>query len=62
MQSFMLLTAFAFENLLKGIAVADAPTAWKNLKDDSGHGISAFAATYTDLSSQERDLLERLQE
>lgn len=62
MQSFMLLTALAFENLLKGIAVVDAPTAWRNLRDDSGHGISAFAAKYINLSSEERDLLRRLQE
>jgi len=62
MQSFMLLTALAFENLLKGIAVAEEPTSWKRLQDDSGHGISTFAAAVTALSGAERDLLQRLQE
>ena len=62
MQSFMLLTAIAFENLLKGIATSDDPTGWKRLQDDGGHGISTFAATVTTLSDAERDLLQRLQE
>lgn len=62
MQSFMLLTALAFENLLKGIAVTDNPTGWKQLHDDGGHGISTFAAAVTVLSGCERDLLQRLQE
>lgn len=62
MQSFMLLTAIAFENLLKGIAVAAEPTGWKALKADGGHGISTFAAMFTTLSEPESDLLQRLQE
>jgi hypothetical protein len=61
MQSFMFLTAAAFENLLKGIAVADDPTAWKRLSD-SGHGISDFAETVMPLSDAESNLLQRLQE
>jgi hypothetical protein len=61
-QSFMLLTAIAFENLLKGIVVAVEPTGWRDLKADSGHGISTFAAMFTTLSEPERDLLLRLQE
>src|SRR5664279_2305681 len=47
MQSFMLLTALAFENLLKGISVVGDPAGWKRLKADSGHGISTFAAAVT---------------
>jgi hypothetical protein len=62
MQSFMLLTAIAFENLLKGIAVVADPTGWQALKADSGHGISTFAAMFTTLSESESDLLQRLQE
>lgn len=62
MQSFMLLTAIAFENLLKGIAVAEEPAGWKALKADSGHGISTFAASFTTLSDSESELLQRLQE
>jgi hypothetical protein len=62
MQSFMLLTALAFENLLKGISVVDHPTGWKRLEDDGGHGISTFAAAVTTLSDAECDLLQRLQE
>lgn len=61
-QSFMLLTAIAFENLLKGIVVAAEPTGWRALKADNGHGISAFAAMFTTLSEPESDLLQRLQE
>lgn len=62
MQSFMLLTAVAFENLLKGISVTDSPSGWKQLQDDGGHGISTFASSVTTLSDAERDLLQRLQE
>jgi hypothetical protein len=62
MQSFMLLTAIAFENLIKGIVVAAEPTSWRSLKADSGHGISTFAAMFTTLSEPESDLLQRLQE
>ena len=62
MQSFMLLTALGFENLLKGIAVAADSDGWRQLRADSGHGIATFAAAITELSDAERDLLERLQE
>ena len=61
-QSFMLLTAAAFENLLKGIAVAEHPNGWEKLKSDSGHGISDFARTVMQLSDAESNLLQRLQE
>ena len=62
MQSFMLLTALAFENVLKGVAVAEEPTAWKRLRAEGGHGISDFAAEVITLSDAERNLLQRLQE
>jgi hypothetical protein len=62
METYMLLTAIAFENLLKGISVIGDPTGWRLLKDDSGHGISTFAAKVLQLSDPERDLLQRLQE
>lgn len=62
MQSYMLLTAIAFENVLKGLAVIDDPAGWRRLQDDGGHGISTFAAAITELSDKERDLLQRLQE
>ncbi|CAN5468304.1 hypothetical protein BH09VER1_BH09VER1_26200 [soil metagenome] len=62
MQSYMLLTAIAFENLLKGLAVVDDPDGWKKLKADSGHGISVFAAQLANPSDEERDVLKRLQE
>jgi hypothetical protein len=58
----MLLTAIAFENLLKGLAVIGDPAGWRRLQDDGGHGISTFAATVTELSDAERKLLQRLQE
>jgi hypothetical protein len=61
-QSYMLLTAIAFENLLKGLAVIGDPAGWRRLQDDGGHGISTFAASVTALSDEERDLLQRLQE
>jgi hypothetical protein len=62
MQSFMLLAAAAFENLLKGIAVAKNPGGWKTLQEDSGHGISEFASAVMPLSDAESNLLRRLQE
>jgi hypothetical protein len=61
-QSFMLLTAAAFENLLKGIAVAEDANGWQRLKSDSGHGISDFARALIQLSDAESNLLQRLQE
>ncbi len=62
MQSYMLLTAIAFENLLKGLAVTGDPAGWRRLQDDGGHGIATFAAAVTELSDPERDLMQRLQE
>jgi hypothetical protein len=61
-QSFMFLTAAAFENLLKGIAVAEHPKGWERLSSDSGHGISDFARAVIQLSDAESNLLQRLQE
>lgn len=69
-QSFMMLTGFAFENLVKGIIVARNRNAvetnkvlgseWKN--DRGGHGLSTLAPRYVSLSSDELDLLQRLEE
>jgi hypothetical protein len=56
--SFMLLTAIAFENLLKGLAVAKKPKSWRS----AGHRIAALAKKITTTSSAELDLLERLEE
>ncbi len=61
MHSFMLLTALAFENLLKGVAVIHKPDGWKR-KGRGGHDIYNHACEYTDLSQTEADLLKRLEE
>jgi hypothetical protein len=57
-QSFMLLTAVAFENVLKGLAVAKKPKSWRDAK----HRIAALAAKITTSSPAELELLERLEE
>ena len=56
--SFMLLTAIAFENVLKGLAVAKKPKSWRSV----GHRIAALAKKITTTSPAELDLLERLEE
>jgi hypothetical protein len=60
-QTFMLLTGFAFENLLKGILYGRNPK--QNLKTGYGgsHGIVKMANEVGLLSSEELDLLERLE-
>lgn len=57
----MLLTGFAFENLLKGILYGCNPK--QNLKTGygGGHGILKMPNEISPLSSEELDLLERLQ-
>ena len=61
MHSFMLLTALAFESLIKGLAVAKG-ISWRTLREDSGHGIAAYVTRVTAVSDAELDLLRRLQE
>ena len=61
MHSFMLLTALAFESLIKGLAVAKG-IGWRTLREDGGHGISAYVTRVTAVSDAELDLLRRLQE
>ena len=60
--SFMLLTCIAFENLLKGLAVAKKLKSWRELIADGGHGISYYAQKVTTVSAAEAHLLERVQE
>jgi len=61
MHSFMLLTALAFESLIKGLAVAKG-IGWRTLKEDGGHGISTYVTRVTAVSDAEPELLSRLQE
>ena len=59
-QSFMLLTAFSFENLLKGILYGRDPNS-KLVKSKGGHGIVQMAKGVTTLTPEELSLLERLE-
>lgn len=68
-ESFMMLTGFAFENLLKGIDIAKNPNLVDSKKLDTalwnvrgGHGISSFAKKVVSLNPSEIKLLERLEE
>ena len=61
LHSFMLLTALAFESLIKGLAVAKR-IGWRTLREDGGHGIAAYVTRLTAVSDAELDLLRRLQE
>jgi len=59
--SFMMLTAFAFENLIKGLGVTKGMH-WKNdFSDEGGHGIASYAHKVISTSAEEKDLLGRLQ-
>jgi hypothetical protein len=59
-QSFMLLTGFAIENLLKGILYGRDSSS-KLARSKGGHGIVQMAKGATTLSSDELNLLERLE-
>ena len=59
--SYMLLTALAFESVLKGLAVAKKVD-WRSLKNDGGHGISDYARRLATISDAQFELLKRLQE
>jgi hypothetical protein len=68
-EAFMMLTGFAFENLLKGIDIAKNPNLVDSKKLDTtlwnvrgGHGISIFAKKVVSLNSSEINLLKRLEE
>ena len=61
MHSFMLLTALAFEGVIKGLAVAQGID-WQTLREDGGHGLSQYVRRVTTVSDAELDLLIRLQE
>jgi len=59
--SFMMVTAFAFENLIKGLGVAKGMH-WKNdFGEEGGHGIANYVHKVTSVSAEEKDLLTRLQ-
>jgi len=68
--STLLLLGFAFENLIKGVKIAEDSSlvdldrfnikSWR--KDDGGHGIKTLAASLITLTSAEGELLDRLQE
>lgn len=67
--SFMLLTGLAFENLIKGILIGRCKTIVNQESIDtshwggkSGHGIEELARKVTSISSDESNLLKRLQE
>jgi hypothetical protein len=59
-QSFMLLTGLAFENLLKGILYGRDSNS-KLAKSKGGHGIVQMANGVTTLTSEELNLLQRLE-
>src|SRR4051812_23688138 len=61
MHSFMLLAGLAFENIIKGIYVAQKHD-WRELGEAGGHGTSIYASRVTNISPFEKDLLARLQE
>jgi hypothetical protein len=69
MEAFMMLTGFAFENLLKGIDIAKNPNLVDSKKLDTalwnvrgGHGISSFAKKIVSLDPSEINMMERLEE
>lgn len=69
MESFMMLTGFSFESLIKGIDIAKNPSLVSEEELNTriwssrgGHGISNFARKIIHLSADELDLLERLEE
>ena len=60
-QSFMLLTAFSFENVYRGIASVTKPEGWKYLlKWKGGHSLAGPIAEFITIDDRERDLLLRL--
>ncbi len=68
--STLLLLGLAFENLIKGVKIAENPNLvdrdrfdiklWR--RDDGGHGITTLAKSLVTLTSDEEELLNRLQE
>lgn len=61
-QSFMLLTAFSFENVCRGIAVLTQPEGWKFLqKWSGGHALIEPIKIFISISDCECDLLLRLE-
>ena len=69
LNSFMLLTGYAFENLIRGIIVAQNPDLINDEKLSNkewnvraGHGISVLAQRITTLNQTEIDVLDRLEE
>ena len=68
--SATLLLGLAFENLIKGVGIAQDPSlvnsAGLNLKlwkgKDGGHGIRGYAKSLLTLDQEEEELLDRLQE
>lgn len=60
--SFMLLTAFALENICRGIATITEETGWRFLADArGGHILSKDVPKFIKITEKERDLLERLE-
>ena len=66
--SYMLLIGIAFENLIKGILIGRDPTLVKDQKNRSGilerggHGITKKASKIISTSSNESNLLQRIEE
>ena len=68
--STLLLLGLAFENLIKGVKIAQNPNLvdqdrfdirlWR--REDGGHGITTLAKSLLTLTSYEEELLDRLQE
>jgi hypothetical protein len=60
-QSFMLLTAFSFENLIRGIAVANGVTFTSVLQHKGGHALKNDLSKLAVLSDAEGNLIDRLE-
>jgi len=62
MQSLMLLTALAFENVCRGIAVFKKPEGWRHLANRrGGHDLIEAVPEFVQINDEERDLLRRLE-
>ena len=54
-QSYMLLTAFAFENICRGIATLTKPDGWRYLANRrGGHDLSSVVPEFVSTSGPER--------
>jgi hypothetical protein len=61
-RSFMLLMAFSFENICRGIASLVKPDGWKYLANrKGGHDLVNTVPEFVTITEAERDLLRRLE-